>query len=138
MSKADYWSETRRICYSLLRPFGFGQPRTIEPLIIEELKVFSEELKAQIQKNNGIIEISNQFQTVYMNTIWSLVTGTRFEHDDPKLHRILELNRMYAASGQIGGGIVGLFPEVINYAPNWTGYTHHKNVQHQMRSYMEV
>jgi len=137
-SQDEYWAETRRITHSLLKQFGFGKASTLETLIIEELKVFSDELKSQLQNGEAVIEISNQFQTVFMNSIWSLATGTRFEHDDPELHRLLELNRQYAECAQIGGGIAGLFPEVLYRFPNWSGYNKLKGIQSEMQKFMEV
>jgi len=137
-STDDYWAETRRITHSLLKQFGFGNASTLEALIIEELKVFSEELKSKMQNGVAIVEISDQLQPVYMNSIWSLVTGVRYEHNDPELLRILELNSAYLESGQQGGGIAGLFPQVLYWFPNWSGYTKIRTIQTDMQRVMEV
>jgi len=121
-----------------LKEFGFGKASALEPLIAEELKVFTTELKSQIKNGTGVIEIDHQFQTVFMNVVWSLLTGSRFQHDDPKLHRILKLNRAYAQSAKFGGGLVGLFPELLYMAPDWTGYTQQMGISRALREYMEV
>jgi len=128
----------QRATHSLLKEFGFGKASALEQLIVEELKVFTKELKSQINYGTGVIEIKHQFQTIFMNVVWSLLMGSRFQHDDPKLQHILELNRAYTGSAQIGGGIVGLFPELLYMAPDWTGYTQHMGVSRSMRTFMEV
>jgi len=137
-SGGDYWTETRRATYNLLKEFGLGKASVLEPRILEELKVTINQFKSQLQNGVGVIEIDHQFEAVYMNIVWSLMTGTRFEHDDPKFKRLLRLNRSYEECGQIGGGIGGLFPKLLYMAPNWTGYTKLQAMSIALREYAEV
>jgi len=136
--QGDYWAKTRRATHSLLKEFGFGSPSSMEPLIIKELTVSFSELQSQLNNGVGVIEIKHQFEVVNMNVIWGLITGSRFEHDDPKLHHLLTLNRGYEISTQIGGGIAALFPKLLYIAPKLTGYTKHMELSNALRTFMEV
>jgi hypothetical protein len=137
-SRGDFWAETRRVTHRLLKDFGYGKQSTLESLILEELQDFCSELKSQSQ-NQNVVEITPQFfNTIFLNVIWSLMTGTRFKHDDPEMKRILHLGHKYAESVQVGGGIGGLFPKIIELAPGWTGFTKHHESNLQMLDFAEV
>jgi hypothetical protein len=105
----------------------------MEKLVLEEMKEFTENWKTMIAKGGGsaVVRIDEQFNGVFLNIIWSLLSGKRFQHSDPQLAKLLDVTNKLATSGQIGSGIIGLFPALFEYAPRLTGFTkyHQNNVE---------
>ena len=55
--------------------------------------------------------------------MWSMLTGKRFPRGHPQLQKLIQLTDDFVSSQQLGGGISGLFPTLIEYFPGWTGFT---------------
>ena len=117
-SRDDFWLENRRTSHKLLKRFGFGKTTTLESLLIEELGELIEEIKSSAVNGCALMEVTDQFNEVFLNIIWSTLTGKRFPHGHPQLHKLFQLTEDFMTSQQLGGGIAGLFPILIEYAPN--------------------
>jgi hypothetical protein len=106
----------------------------METLVLAEMKEFTENWTTMIAKSGGsaVVRIDEQFNGVFLNIIWSLLSGKRFQHSDPQLTKLLEVTNKLANSAQIGSGIIGLFPALFKYAPRLTGFTefHQNNVEY--------
>jgi hypothetical protein len=115
----------------------------MEALVLEEMKEFVERWKRLIEEGGGsaVVRIERQFNAVFLNVIWSLLSGKRFRQNDPQLLKYIDVTNKLGESGQIASGILGLFPALIKYAPKLTGFTelHANNVAfykfYEVRSY---
>jgi hypothetical protein len=129
-SRGNYWVQTRRVSHRLLKEFGFGKNTTLETLVLEEMKEFADNWKSMIYEGGGsaVVKIEQQFNPVFLNVIWSLLTGKRFQQDDPQLTKFIDVTNIIRGDGQVASGIFGLFPALIKLAPRLTGFTeHHEN-----------
>ena len=82
--------EQRRFTLRHLRDFGFGK-NTGEELIRNELKEFIQGLDKNVGKP---ISINRSFNVAILNTLWMIMSGVRYEQDDPRLWSVLnKINR---------------------------------------------
>ena len=88
-SESEAWKEHRRFILHTLRDFGVGKFRT-EEKILEE----AEHLKTYLHKtNNQPIDTKIPISTAVANVIGNILTGVRYETNDPNFVNFLELNR---------------------------------------------
>ena len=137
-SKDDYWTENRCTSHRLLKEFGFGKQSTLESLLLEELKEFVEEIKFSAINGNATVEVTNQFDGIFLNVMWSMLTGERFPHGHPHLLKLHQLTLDFTSSQQLGGGAAGLFPSLIDYLPGWTGFTKYQESCVAFRTFLKV
>jgi len=85
-SEGRVWVDQRRFSLRTLRDFGFGR-KGMEPMIMDEVQ----ELLDWIGKQGGKpVELHGRINLVVVNALWAILTGTRYDHDDPKLLKIIE------------------------------------------------
>ncbi|GAB6030774.1 hypothetical protein CHUAL_007622 [Chamberlinius hualienensis] len=85
----EYWREHRRFILTNLKNYGFGK-MSFEPLILDEIHQFLNEVKKQAGKTFDIKEL---LMNSTGNNINIMVTGKRFDYDDPairRFHKILK------------------------------------------------
>eukprot|EP00058_Branchiostoma_floridae_P018391 XP_002603880.1 hypothetical protein BRAFLDRAFT_276924 [Branchiostoma floridae] len=99
------WKEHRKFTLMSLREFGFGK-RSMEGKILEE----SVALQAEILKmGNKPSDISRMVQNAVTNVICSIVFGSRFEYNDDKFTRLMDiLDRAFSLN--VFGQIAVFFP----------------------------
>ncbi len=92
---------------------------------MDEMKEFMESWKRLIAEGGGsaVVRIERQFHAVFLNVIWSLLSGKRFTENDPQVTKFLDVTNKFGESGQIASGILGLFPALNKLAPRLTGFT---------------
>jgi hypothetical protein len=97
----------------------------MEKLVLEEMQEFVGSWERLIEEGGGsaVVRIERQFNAVFLNIIWSLLSGKRFQQNDPQLQKYIDGTKKLGASAQLASGIVGLFPALMKYAPTLTGFT---------------
>ena len=80
--------EQRRFTLRHLRDFGFGK-NSGEELITNEMKEFIQGLEKNIGKP---ISLNKSFGVAVLNTLWMIMSGVRYEQDDPRLWAVLKQN----------------------------------------------
>lgn len=80
------WEVHRRFLLRQLRDFGFGKS-SMEQLVLEEVKETIDRFKAV--KGKTISNTKQIFQIAVINSLWTIVSSERFDHDDPKLTQML-------------------------------------------------
>ena len=87
-SEGPTWVEQRRFTLRHLRDFGFGKTGG-EELIRNELKEFIQALEATVGKPTSV---NKSLAVAALNTLWMMLSGVRYEQDDPRLWAILTEN----------------------------------------------
>lgn len=101
----DHWNVQRRFFLRHLRDLGFGQTSS-ENLIQDEINDIIQEIRAQAQSSNGLVNFSGMFNLSLLNILWALIGGERFKHDDAKLKRLVDAVKLFFRAGnQTRGGI---------------------------------
>ena len=82
----EAWKEQKKFATRNLRDFGFGK-KSMEGLIMDEVN----ELIGWIKEQNGKpISLRRRFTLAVINALWKILSGERYDHDDPLLTRILD------------------------------------------------
>ena len=90
LSSGEPWKDARRYTIKTLRQFGFGEVKTTEAFIDEELLHFIERLEQDRIAGNDEICMRKYFKVSLFNCIWKVMSGSRFEYSDPKINEIVE------------------------------------------------
>ncbi len=78
--------EQRRFALRTLRDFGFGR-KGMESLIMDEVNEFVN----WIARHGGEpISLHGRINLAVVNALLAVLTGERYDHDDPKLGKILK------------------------------------------------
>ncbi|XP_062602731.1 cytochrome P450 2B4-like isoform X5 [Saccostrea cucullata] len=86
-SSGSLWKETRSFALTTLRKFGFGR-RSMESQIMEEVDC----LMGKLEKcENEAFDIKNLLNASTANVICSLLFGRRFDYDDTRFKRLIDL-----------------------------------------------
>ena len=85
------WVEQRKFAIRNLRDFGFGKT-SMEGLIMEEVKEVVDWIKRQ---NGKPIMLYRRLKLATLNALWAILSGERYEHDDPHLTEIMENYDLY-------------------------------------------
>jgi len=79
------WVKQRTFVMRNLRVFGMGK-NSLEGLILDEVMELVTWIKTQ---NDNPIELHRRFSLAVINTLWTILSGKRYEQDDPKISDIL-------------------------------------------------
>uniref|UniRef100_A0A8C5R9M1 Uncharacterized protein n=1 Tax=Leptobrachium leishanense TaxID=445787 RepID=A0A8C5R9M1_9ANUR len=86
-SEGERWQQLRRFSLSTLRYFGLGK-RSIEERITDEAECLVQELRTY---NGQSIDPAILLSKAVSNAISAVVFGKRFEYDDTRFHRMLDI-----------------------------------------------
>ncbi|KAL0267964.1 UNVERIFIED_CONTAM: hypothetical protein PYX00_010079 [Menopon gallinae] len=115
-----HFQEQKRFCLTALKRFGMGK-QIMEDIILKE----TEELIATISqrcKNDAVLQMNNIFDVTVLNSLWSLMTGRRFDLEDEKLCELTGLVHESFRLLDMSGGVLNQMPFLRFVAPNATGY----------------
>ncbi|CAL8148197.1 unnamed protein product [Orchesella dallaii] len=91
-SRKELWVEMRRFTERTLRHFGFGKSNTMQSVIEAETTDLVKEFNETIKNHGGIMKIRTKFVLSLLNTLWCMVAGQRYPHDDPTLIKLMDRN----------------------------------------------
>ncbi|ODM94255.1 Methyl farnesoate epoxidase [Orchesella cincta] len=131
------WQELRRTCLKSLRDFGFGKKARMHSVIQSELTDIVYELRKYVKENNGIQNFDCYFTLTTLNVLWSMLAGTRYEHSDPKLLRLIKVMRDMMTSANLGNSILLAYPEWRDWFPDYTGQTLQRSVFKEMNGFFQ-
>ena len=89
----------------------------MEDLVSHELEAIMRDINVSIEKNAGIVSPLTLFQLPSFNLAWIAVAGSRFDHDDPQLLKLLQLMSQIFKTAKVSGGLLGTFPWLQRLAP---------------------
>lgn len=118
------WQEHRRFIIRSLKDFGFAR-RGMYEIIENEAEIFLEDLQKLVAKGNGstLLQMDEIGFTYILNTLWSLMSGVRYNFDDPKLTKLASLVDNLLKNIDMSGSLFSHFPFLIKIAPEFSGYT---------------
>ena len=82
----ESWVEQRRFTLRNLRDFGFGK-NSMENIVMEEVQTVINWMK---KKEGQPVTLDRKFSLSVLNALWNIMTGERYDHNDPELSHILE------------------------------------------------
>ncbi|XP_015181779.1 PREDICTED: probable cytochrome P450 304a1 [Polistes dominula] len=115
----EQWREQRRFALRHMRDFGFGRRHeSFETKSREELNILMDLLKNgpmnEDEKkiyNNGLALFPDIFYQFFVNNIWEIMFGYRFERKDYEKLRYFSRNAIkFQRSGDTTGGALLIFP----------------------------
>ncbi|XP_033761725.1 cytochrome P450 2J6-like [Pecten maximus] len=110
-SSGEHWKRTRTLALSTLRGFGFGK-KSLEGRVLEEAEAFL----SVIEKQNGTpYSATSIIQVMISNIICSIVFGERFDYDDNKFKKLLDMLEELGRLNPIAG-VMNVIPW-IRYLP---------------------
>ncbi|CAL8126658.1 unnamed protein product [Orchesella dallaii] len=118
-SEGKIWEQQRRFTMRQLRDFGFAKS-SMESMIMEEVNEMTERLLAF--KGKPIDDIKNKLSLAMVNSLWSIVAGTRYSQDDPKLRDLArQINGAFDEAAKSGALLV-IAPWLKHIVPGLIGY----------------
>lgn len=115
-------AELKTFVIKTLSEFGFGKQDFMESTVLSELAEVKERFRRLSRENEGVVLMRRHFQLSLLNVLWGMMAGVRYDHDDPRLAKIIEVSSAWFESGNFGAGIVTAFPFLRLIFPEWTGY----------------
>lgn len=69
----------------------------------EEIQKFTDDLKREVKDApDNIIHVEDLFSLTVVNVLWRCMSGKSYEYNDPKMIRLLQLNRDFFRSSNMG------------------------------------
>ncbi|XP_021377686.1 cytochrome P450 2J6-like [Mizuhopecten yessoensis] len=110
-SSGELWRRTRIFASTTLKKFGFGKP-SCEKAIKDEIEVFLDVLQTKCGKP---FDLKSILMTSITILIGSVTLGCRFDHNDPRLQKIVR-NAKSTSEINASIGIISVFP-FMRYVP---------------------
>lgn len=134
-SEGEEWSEQRLFCMKKLKEFGFGN-RRMETLILSEAEEVCDWITKAHKKNNGKpLLIQPIFLQSVINTMWTMVSGTRITLGDSKITKLLEtFSKTFQHTMKTG---LTFLPWLKYVAPELSGYTAYSNACQDITEYIQ-
>ncbi len=134
-SEGHNWSAQRKFCLKKLKEFGFGNKR-METIILSEGNAVCNWLTKTNQKfNNKPLHLNPILVQSMVNTVWTMVAGTRTTSGDSKITQLVEAF-MSSLQYTMKTGLMFL-PWLKYIAPGLSGYTALDNACRDAIKYIE-
>ena len=122
-----------------LRDYGFGKKEGMEVFIRRETSEIEHSLDQVVRSNDGHFEPHHVFDIPALNIIWALLTGTRFNHYDPKVRNLVDGIIQINHSLSFYGGVLSAYPILHKVFPDSVlGLKGLQDTMGNFRRHMEV
>ncbi|KAL0121780.1 hypothetical protein PUN28_006919 [Cardiocondyla obscurior] len=117
----DVWRDQRRFILRTLKEFGFGNV-TMEDMILNDAVSLTTTIES-LGKLGPISNLYNITSIAVLNSLWTLVAGSRYELENPKLTEILSVVNEIVRNTNVTGGILTHLPFLRHIIPGLIGFT---------------
>ena len=83
------WKESRRFTLKTLRDFGLGKA-TMEDIVLDEYHQLKDNFNS-VGSGNTKVFLHQIFNRVALNIIWRVIAGERYQYEDPKLEKLIDI-----------------------------------------------
>ncbi|XP_019871649.1 methyl farnesoate epoxidase-like [Aethina tumida] len=134
-SDGQFWQKQRKFSIQHLKKFGLGR-KEMEEQIQEETRDLIRVIRSELKKENEIY-MNTLFDTSVLNVLWAMMAGERFQLDDERLKKLLEIMHDAFRITDISGGMLNQLPLLRFIAPNATGYNKLMEILTRMWEFLE-
>ncbi|KAL6267703.1 hypothetical protein P5V15_000774 [Pogonomyrmex californicus] len=117
----DIWRDQRRFALRTLKEFGFGKV-TMEDIILNDAISLTSTIES-LAKLGPITNLYNITSIAVLNSLWTLIAGSRYDLQNPKLTEILSVVNDLTRNSNATGGILTHLPFLRYIIPGLTGFT---------------
>lgn len=131
-NEGERWLEQRQFCIRALREFGFGNSRSMEPLILAEV----EQVCKWVHETKGPVVLEQVLKKATANALWTVVSGERMSFEDCKVSDLLEeFSKALQTTMKTG---LGFLPVLKYVAPDISGYNAFDKACKDIHGFIEV
>nr|ARE68678.1 methyl farnesoate epoxidase [Epicauta chinensis] len=132
-SDGQFWQKQRKFSLQHLRSFGFGR-REMEEKIVDETK----DLIALFRKQcSEPIWMHTAFDVSVLNVLWAMMAGERFNVNDERLLKLLQIIHDAFRLTDMSGGMLNQLPFLRFVAPDVCGYNKIVSILTRMWEFLE-
>ncbi|XP_063920154.1 methyl farnesoate epoxidase-like isoform X2 [Zophobas morio] len=132
-SDGQLWQKQRKFSLQHLRNFGFGR-KEMEEKIVEETRDLITVFKKQCSEP---IWMHTAFDVSVLNVLWAMMAGERFDINDERLRKLLNILGDAFKLTDMSGGILNQMPFVRFVAPETCGYNQLMDVLIRMWEFLQ-
>lgn len=134
-SDGESWQEQRTFCLKQMKEFGFGN-KHMETLILSEAQTICDWIINSNKNTDGLIHIQPVFMQSVINTIWTMVSGTRITLGETEIVRLMNtFVRTFQYTTKTG---LAFLPWLKYLAPGLSGYTAFDRASANVWKYIET
>ncbi|CAG7719784.1 unnamed protein product [Allacma fusca] len=137
-ASTEVWRPTRRFTMRNLRDFGFGKKHFQQKFLDTEMHDLSRLLDQAIEQNNGVIEPHTLFRIPSVNIAWASAAGSRFEHTDPKILKLVSLMSEFTSTASILDGVPAAFPFLLRWFPSFFSIQRLSDIDDEMHQFLRT
>ncbi|XP_043266954.1 methyl farnesoate epoxidase-like isoform X2 [Venturia canescens] len=124
----ELWAKSVVSCFPMEK-FGSNREvlgwggQTMEQMILEDAQNFTKFIERKC-KNGNINNMKTFTSLAVLNSLWSIIKGSRYdlESGDPKVMKTLETMNRAVKNSNVTGGILNHLPFLRHVAPKFSGY----------------
>ncbi|XP_068896333.1 methyl farnesoate epoxidase-like [Tenebrio molitor] len=132
-SDGQFWQKQRKFSLQHLKNFGLGR-KEMEEKIQDETRDLISMFKKQCSQP---IWMHTAFDVSVLNVLWAMMAGERFNIDDERLRKLLNIIHDAFRLTDMSGGILNQMPFLRFIAPETCGYNQLVNVLVRMWEFLE-
>lgn len=87
---------------------------------------------------SGAITVHEMFDVTVINSLWTMLTGSRFSLSDSRLRKLLSLLRESFRLQDMSGGLLNQMPFLRFIAPKLSGYNKTAFIMQSLNKFLEV
>ncbi|CAG7731358.1 unnamed protein product [Allacma fusca] len=100
-----------------LHEYGYGNREQTESFINREVQETCDYIDTLIDTQDGVIVPEFLFNVANVNVVWGLASGTRFNHKDPKMLKLMDCVMDLIRYSELAGGIQSAYPFMLDWCP---------------------
>nr|WCC58046.1 cytochrome P450 [Pharsalia antennata] len=132
-SDGQFWRKQRKFSLQHLRNFGFGR-KEMEEKIQEETRCLMDIFRGRCSEP---IFMHTAFDISVLNVLWAMMAGQRFDIEDERLRKLLQIIHDAFRLVDMSGGLINQMPFLRHIAPEACGYNQIMSILNRMWKFLE-